>query len=45
MEENNDTCHIPTIQLAFLDDEVEKNLSEVSRKGKLPMPNGEGSSK
>ena len=37
--------HIPTIQLASLEDEVERNMSEASRKGKLPMPHGEGSIK
>ena len=42
MEKSNDTSHIPTIRL---EEEVERNLFEASRKGKLPMPHGEGSSK
>ena len=41
MEESNDTSHIPTIQLASLEDEVERNMSEASRKGNLRMPHGE----
>ena len=45
IEESNDTYHIPTIQLASLEDEVETNLYESSRKEKLPIPHGEGSSK
>ena len=38
MEESNDTSHIPTIQLASLEDEVERNMSEASRRGKLSLP-------
>ena len=45
MEESNDTSHIPTIQSASLEDEEERNMSEVSQKGKLSMLYGEGSSK
>ena len=45
INEKNDTSHIPIVQLASLEEEVERNLSKVSRKGKLPMPRGEGSSK
>ena len=45
VDERNDTSHIPTTQLASLEEEVEINLSKASRKKKLPMPHGEGSSK
>ena len=44
VDERNDTSHIPITPLASFK-EVERNLSEASRKGKLPMPHGEGSSK
>ena len=52
MEENNDTSHIPTVQLASLKDEVERNMSKVSRRRKyyigiieatrLPQVRGDG---
>ena len=41
----DDTSHIPTTHLPSLEEEVERNLSEASWKGKLPIPHGEGSSK
>ena len=44
LNEHNDTSHIPISQLTSLE-EVERNMSEASRKGKLPKPHGEGSSK
>ena len=36
INEKNDTSHIPIVQLASLEEEVERNLSEVSRKVKTP---------
>ena len=45
LNEQNDTSHIPIAPLTSLEEVVDRNLSEVSRKGKLPMPHGEGSSK
>ena len=45
MEECNDTSHIPKTQLTSLEDEVERDMSDAPRKGKLSMPHGEGSIK
>ena len=45
LNEQSDASHIPIAPLTLLEEVVERNLSKVSRKGKLPMPHGKGSSK
>ena len=42
LNEKIDASHIP---IESLEEVVERNLSEASRKGKMSMPHGEGSSK
>ena len=37
LNEQNDTSHIPIIHSTSLEEEVERNLSEASQKGKLPI--------
>ena len=45
LNEQTDPSHIPIAPIASLEEVVERNLSEASRKGKMSMPHGEGSSR
>ena len=45
LNEQSDASHIPIAPSTSLEEVVERNLSEASRKGKIPMPHGEGSIK